>query len=584
MSKREVIAIFGLAIGLGGMGLCCRQALGLSDLEIQDAVGGSGAAATGGGGGAALDGGGGAGGSGLAGGGGAGGNGDLGDSCAEGPECDSGFCVDDVCCESACEDTCSACDLVGQRGYCSPHPAGQDPESECPAGSCDGSSTCKAPGVCDGAGFCASGDYLWSTAADCDASPGVTGLATDPLNNVVLTGTFGDVIDFGAGEMTTEGSTDIFLARLAADDGAGQWSKSFGDATLQEGGTVTSDASANVHIAGGFNGTVSFGSTPLVSDGNDTYVASYDSGANYVRDRRFGADTGYQAPAGICADASGNIVLAGRFGGAADFSFGVQPLEGIGGADIFVAKLTSSLYHEWSFAFGAEYDDAAYDVAVDSSDNIIVVGTGTADLDFGGGPIDDGSGLHCFVAKFDEDGSHLWSHGYATSCWAYSVAVDSSDRIIMAGRFSGSVDFGGGQRDPAGSEDAFVLKLDSDGSYVFDKQFGNAGGNAVAWSVDTDPSGNVVLSGWFGGGIDFGGGLLVSGGTLDVYVAKLAADGTHLWSKAFGDDALQHGRKVVADAAGNVVIAGENQGTVSFGGDDHDADSSIDIFVAKFER
>ena len=37
----------------------------------------------------------------------------LGSPCESAVECTSGFCVDDVCCDAACEGDCEACDDAG---------------------------------------------------------------------------------------------------------------------------------------------------------------------------------------------------------------------------------------------------------------------------------------------------------------------------------------------------------------------------------------------------------------------------------------------------------------------------------------
>jgi hypothetical protein len=74
-----------------------------------------------------------------------------GTACTSGGQCATGFCVDDVCCASACAGTCSACNLSGAPGTCTPIPGGQDPGGECPA---EGPQTCGRAGGCNGAGAC----------------------------------------------------------------------------------------------------------------------------------------------------------------------------------------------------------------------------------------------------------------------------------------------------------------------------------------------------------------------------------------------------------------------------------------------
>ena len=43
-------------------------------------------------------------------------------SCSTTDDCASGFCVDSVCCATACTDVCGACNLPGNEGLCSPRP------------------------------------------------------------------------------------------------------------------------------------------------------------------------------------------------------------------------------------------------------------------------------------------------------------------------------------------------------------------------------------------------------------------------------------------------------------------------------
>lgn len=64
-----------------------------------------------------------------------------GEPCQAAAECASGFCVDGVCCESACSGTCESCALT-DKGRCAPIPDGTDPEQEClPAPRADAGAT-----------------------------------------------------------------------------------------------------------------------------------------------------------------------------------------------------------------------------------------------------------------------------------------------------------------------------------------------------------------------------------------------------------------------------------------------------------
>lgn len=73
----------------------------------------------------------------------------LGTKCSKGEQCQSGKCVDSVCCQSECKEKCKACNLPGKEGSC-----GFVLESAGPINDCPGESCCGGNGKCDGQGGC----------------------------------------------------------------------------------------------------------------------------------------------------------------------------------------------------------------------------------------------------------------------------------------------------------------------------------------------------------------------------------------------------------------------------------------------
>ena len=68
-------------------------------------------------------------------------------------------------------------------------------------------------------------------------------------------------------------------------------------------------------------------------------------------------------------------------------------------------------------------------VAVDALDNIVVTGDFSRTTDFGGGGLVAVGSNDVFVAKYDSDGNHIWSHRYGGSAREYGkgVAVDAAE-------------------------------------------------------------------------------------------------------------------------------------------------------------
>jgi hypothetical protein len=93
------------------------------------------------------------------------------DACVAGNQCGSGFCVDNVCCMSACN-TCQACNVAGSAGTCTNVGVGTvDPRHVCVDNS---AAACGTNGKCNGGGVCQSyADGTICAPASCPA-PGST--------------------------------------------------------------------------------------------------------------------------------------------------------------------------------------------------------------------------------------------------------------------------------------------------------------------------------------------------------------------------------------------------------------------------
>ncbi|MEC7827901.1 MAG: SBBP repeat-containing protein, partial [Actinomycetota bacterium] len=96
------------------------------------------------------------------------------------------------------------------------------------------------------------------------------GVAVDGSGNLYTTGVFNNTVDFGAGNVTSNGSYDVFVTKRNAA-GAHQWTNTFGGTGQDYGREVAVDGSGNVYITGYFSNAVDFGA------GNVGSAGSYDA-------------------------------------------------------------------------------------------------------------------------------------------------------------------------------------------------------------------------------------------------------------------------------------------------------------------
>lgn len=154
-----------------------------------------------------------------------------------------------------------------------------------------------------------------------------------------------------------------------------------------------------------------------------------------------------------------------------------------------------------------------------------------------------------------------------------AVTSDAAGNVYTAGRFSGTIDLDPGAGTvnataaPAGITDIYVSKLDAAGNYVWGRAIGSTGPDA-AFGMTVDASGNVYVTGSFGGAVDFDPGpgvtTLTSAGGLDIFILKLDASGNFLWAKSIGAAGADEGSCVRVDGTGNVYTTGYFSSTPDF--------------------
>jgi hypothetical protein len=369
--------------------------------------------------------------------------------------------------------------------------------------------------------FDANGAHLWSKRFG-DAEPQVAlDVSVDGAGNVIACGSLTGVVDFGGGPLATVGFANLFVVALDAG-GAHQWSRRFGDFHA-EYVRCRFDAAGNVLLAGHFRGKVDFGGGPLASTqgpGADIFVAKLDAAGNHLWSKRFG-DGANQRANGLAVDGAGNVVVAGGFDGTLDFGSIVLTSSGV--EDVFVAKLDATGAPVWAKRFGDSAQQAATAVAVDAAGDVVLTGSFSGTLALGGPPLQATGFVDAFVAKLGgAAGAHLWSKPYGLAGFAAGLDVATyQSRVLVTGAFTGSLDLGGGPFGDATSYQAFVVKLDPAGGYFWSKAFGDSGSDQGARGIAVAPNGDVLVAGDFEGAIDLGKGPLVSAGLSDAFLAKL---------------------------------------------------------------
>ena len=368
-----------------------------------------------------------------------------------------------------------------------------------------------------------------------------------------------------------------------------EWAKSMGGTGYENGISITTDANRNVYTVGNFELLVDFdpgqGVNYLSPVGdNDVFIQKLDASGNFQWVKRLGG-AGYDIGKSIISDINGDLYVTGIFEGTALFGSvnGTIPLTSNGESDLFIQKLDSSGNFLWVKSFGTVYNDGSNSITTDTSGNIYVSGainTGIVDFDPGPDTLNL-TGPGSFVLKLDSLGNFLWVKGGSTGhAGGKSITNDVSGNVYATGSFANTVDFDPGagtfNLTSAGSNDIFIQKLDINGNFEWVKSVGGAEPE-YSYSIAADDEGNVYVTGYFEGTVDFDPGPNTAFATsyewtmddpTDIFLLKLDATGNFVWCRRYGSYFNDYGNSITLDNMGNLYTTGKCDAQLFGGGGD----------------
>ncbi len=315
--------------------------------------------------------------------------------------------------------------------------------------------------------------------------------------------------DFGGGTRAA-GTYVVAYTR----DGSYMWDREF--PIVQD-----IEAAPDGIIVGGFFGpSFDFGGGVRSAPGSSVFVARYGLDGTYVWDHAMTSDTFVRV-----ADVSyrdGVIGLAGKFAGATTFAEGEMRV-GAGTGDTWALTLRDATPPSILslFVSTGTADDEALAIAAEADRTYVCGRYATAgQVDFGAGPApSDGTAYRAFVLELDAAGAHLaertWGDPAGGNATCAALAREESGHLLVAGNFTGTVDFGGGSRSGGG---IFLARYGEGLSHRSDSVI-PAGELRAA---EVGPADSTVLVGSVSGTVDLGSGPRTSAGSVDGFIVRLA--------------------------------------------------------------
>ncbi len=358
---------------------------------------------------------------------------------------------------------------------------------------------------------------------------------------------------------------------------------------------IAVSSSGDLYVTGYFSGTLDIGGgvTPITtnSTSGSAFLAKYSSTLTPISLVYMSGTliTDYSYGFSISISSSNDVYVTGRFHGTLDIGGGVTPITtNTNSASAYVAKYSStltpaSLVYMIS-TLSTDFSDGR-SIDISSSNDVYVTGIFSGTLDIGGGvtPITTNSdGGSAYVAKYSSTLTPI-SIVYMSSTPSTdfsegrSISISSSNDIYVTGRFTGTLNIGGGVTPittNTNSASAFVAKYSSTLTpislvyMISTLSTESSNGHSIAISSSND----VYVTGSFTGTLDIGGGVtpITTNSTVgSAYVARYSSTLTPA-SLVYMSTALSTDSSFVISisipSSNDVYVTGTFTGTLDIGG------------------
>jgi len=420
-------------------------------------------------------------------------------------------------------------------------------------------------------------------------------------------------------------STNIF-SQTAVD-----WYNANGGSEYETvyGTTKTSDGG---YIALGGTSSSDYDIDTTNRGGSDAFIIKYDSLGNKEWMLTFGGSSN-ELFSGVCETLDGEYVILGQTNSVTG---NLENLNYHGGNDLWVLKIDANGNIIWNYLYGGSLDEFSKEIIPANDGGFIILANTKSD----DGDVSNLIGyIDAWIIKIDNTGNIVWEKTYGGTNWDILRKIKStSDGYVVTGEttsntingFNGDYDvyllkvnnygniiwekaFGGSNTDQAfsldlsadysyiiggrtysndsimsstvyGNGDAFVMKIDSSGSFIWETTIGGSEEDAF-WGICATSNNEYIAVGQTeSNDIDITSDNCYNHGYIDGFYALIDNNGSKLLSGTLGGDGNDILKSTYYSTDGKYITIGE---TKSSYGDIHNSYGDYgtsDIVIAKFSN
>ncbi|MEA5141408.1 T9SS type A sorting domain-containing protein [Arcicella rigui] len=408
--------------------------------------------------------------------------------------------------------------------------------------------------------------------------------ATDKIRTMIATSDGGFLLG-GETRTTSDGiiNDDFWLIKIDVN-GNKVWEKAFGGNGTDNLVSILTTNDGGYVLAGNSDSNVGRDKSEPSRDGGsyNAYIADYwiikiNGNGNKIWDKTFGG-VGQDFFSSIIATTDGGFLL----GGNSFSNKGADKSEASrGGSDYWMVKINSSGIKIWDKTFGGSDDDYFASV-VNTTDGGFLLG-GTTSSGLSGDKSEASKGVSDYwIVRINSNGNKVWdkTFGGNTVDQLYSV-LNTNDGGYLLGGYSIS-DISGDKSETKGLYDYWIIKINASGTKVWDKTFG--GDNVDLFkSMNATIDNGYLLGGYSGSAIN-GNKSDVLKGYVDYWIVKIDNNGTKIWDKTLGGDGSDDLTNIVMSNDGSFLLGGYSESGISGDKTEPSVQGQADYWIVKIKE
>ena len=377
-------------------------------------------------------------------------------------------------------------------------------------------------------------------------------ICADNEGNVYAVGSFSGKATLGRDTLNAYSYINPVLVKHDKD-GAVLWAKKLATGATDFANGVCVDNLGNVCVTGDKSGSAI-----------RSFIAKYDKNGKLLWEYNVKGTGCHTTSRAVCTDGSGNFYVAGDCKGIVYFDnihIGEKDKY-----TIFLVKYSAAGKMIWINASKPSeyYDNQAKCMCYDSNGHIFIGGKYTGTAQFDTRQISSKGAADAFIACYNTNGkiTSLWSYGSPGNDCIESMVTDNHDGLLATAYFASEYQERG--KELLGEN---LLNLTSTGVLVWNTQVGVGTREFLVSSyVTRDPWGSIYLTGNYYYAVPlFGAAKGENQGASDMFVAKCSPQGKKIWVATLGNKGVDEGNAICTDKTGNIFITGYYHGNVNFG-------------------